>query len=1496
MKILLAVADVFSSIGGGQRFFANQIHSQPEIDFYFFVGAPADALGLPSNAHALPLSDAYRHNAARFVPGGALSGKRYDLCCLLDMAAAASGMEFDVLDIPDYLAFGALLRECLAFHKTRVGKVTLSLHGTLSNVLEDSWNNEPSDMTLLMEYEELLYRYADARYGISQRYIEEWRDRTGHEAVLIHATLALPPATDDASAAASKGARSAVMPTSPPAAPDLCFVGRQEKCKGPDLFVEICASLPRASYGQVRLVGPGVDINGYTSEAALERLSRHRSLPLHFETVAPAEMATWLRTGRKIVVLPSRRDTFNLVAMEAVLAGCPLVLSIACGVCEYLDHVYPGLPHVRIDPDRLDASYDAIQDLLDNYDLRQAELRAYLDRSIPFTPPGSGLEEVYAGAHKGGADPLARQVVAAAFADAMPALLTGIAHVADELAGQCAERIEALSTGKLPSHWHRDYAKDQFRAACRLDELARRFSVEGGLKPALDSVQKERAWLDQQIHGGNRINLYELMAIWELHRGNELLFATYRLRALRLSGRYPPDQVDQVAEILSRHGYTEEARALKLIAGADAGAVHDYLRRRAAADYRTPAVEFPARCDHRDPAAPKVSVIVSVYNGADKIEVFLGNLERMSMRGKSIAEVIFVDSHSPDATEKVLTARLALAAGRGVRALYVRTPERETIQTAWNRGIDLARGDYLAFLGLDEKVRGDAFEIMADYLDRHAQVDWVQGSAVVTEVNPQGSYVRDVMLYNRSYAQQESHYLDGSGISYVGALYRKSIHTRFGYYDTRFRGAGDTEFKNRVLPFIHVVSLPETLGVFLNYPEERTTQSPMAELEDLRAWYLFRTEGGLRYGLDRRPAAVATQLFHLALRYRKSYMERWCSDVDLALVLGRYLAQRTPVAYVGIEQLMPGLESLQLAYRRFDELVPAGGMQGLERHYLQAGALEKVWYWADAARRSHRFFGADGEYWINNDNRWHQHHPLWASLPHQHHLEAAVDHGELRACRDLGDVLNACGSSSDEVDLERAWNTGRTGQLLRLMARDSLDVVLAPPLALTRDAGLALLALGERLAQGRAVSVVLAGFDASGWTRPERQAFITGRIATMRPLYAAAKIVAFPWQGQAAAAAVAQVVEALGHGKPVILSRDVLAALRKRYPALSFGLLPCFGDEAELSAACVALAGDAARRALLRGHAIDLARRMLDGGDLILPHAESYAPPAGLVEWGADAGTATAAGEAAAPVRADVGQGGAQTLRDLLQFDLVSRVGGKVRGPVSPSKLELLFKQLAHAHARGELEQPKWLYLFEPVSDLADGEGPRLQRIMAMVWQMRADLQLLYPLHETASQNGFVAWCLLAGSREYPALHACMNTATAAALERPAQGFASTSLWDKVFPSVLLLLRSWRPDLAGLFDPTQSMSRLHYLYWYLQGGREELGLRRYALPPELRKLLERMLSLEDSQSGTHGITGLMQLEYIARADLQHTFDMDTAAGIEAYIAWHGKHGVRLEDR
>jgi len=204
-------------------------------------------------------------------------------------------------------------------------------------------------------------------------------------------------------------------------------------------------------------------------------------------------------------------------------------------------------------------------------------------------------------------------------------------------------------------------------------------------------------------------------------------------------------------------------------------------------------------------------------------------------------------------------------------------------------------------------------------------------------------------------------------------MYRKSVHERFGWYDESFGAAGDTEFKNRVFPFIEVRFVPRLLGLFLNYPDERTTESPRAEIEDTRAWYIHRSPGGVRYGFASRSVYDVARLLYAALGYRKSYCGHLSTDVEYALHLARFLGT-DPVHGTMARALEPGLATL---LRDLQSMEYASGRVGRMGVFLDLVAARKR---AARLRQDHaRLLAgrADPQYMIYNDNRFEQHSWLW---------------------------------------------------------------------------------------------------------------------------------------------------------------------------------------------------------------------------------------------------------------------------------------------------------------------------------------------------------------------------------------------------------------------------------------------------------------------------------------------------------------------------------------
>ncbi len=483
----------------------------------------------------------------------------------------------------------------------------------------------------------------------------------------------------------------------------------------------------------------------------------------------------------------------------------------------------------------------------------------------------------------------------------------------------------------------------------------------------------------------DRVRIFRELGRLERLLGNKMTACVYSIRAMRLAGEDTFHDLPWVCRTLQEAGFSREAAAIDAMYGEHS------LRNVRCAELLEEAnkrcmnapdpCEFEIFDDRRGNGFVKVAVITSLYNAAAKLGTFLQALQCQTLNRAGYLEVILIDSGSPTNEYDVLkNVELAYP----IRWLYVRTSNRETIQTAWNRAIGLARADHLTFLGVDETVIPTALEELSAHLDADVELDWIQADSLITEVDANGLLANDVMKYDRDGYTPNHVYLETCYLSWVGAMYRRSIHDRFGYYDGTFSAAGDTEFKNRVLSHLKTKHLPKTLGVFLNYPEERTTASPRAEIEDIRAWYLHRTSAGIERAFANKNSAELERILILSLQYRKSYCGHQSSDVEYAQNTIEVLKKRDPRS--AMLSLEDSIKNLLYYYRALDYL-PDCDKRRAEKIVKRINGI------IDAIQRQHRTSGRlpSADYSIMNDNRHEQHHFIWQSgvSPTTEEFEAA---------------------------------------------------------------------------------------------------------------------------------------------------------------------------------------------------------------------------------------------------------------------------------------------------------------------------------------------------------------------------------------------------------------------------------------------------------------------------------------------------------------------------
>lgn len=221
-------------------------------------------------------------------------------------------------------------------------------------------------------------------------------------------------------------------------------------------------------------------------------------------------------------------------------------------------------------------------------------------------------------------------------------------------------------------------------------------------------------------------------------------------------------------------------------------------------------------------AEPRVTALVSTYKSAAFMKGCLDDLVSQTLFARGELEILVIDSGSPENEGDVV--REMQQRFPGIR--YVRT-ERETLYAAWNRGIKLARGQYLTSANTDDRHRNDAMEVLARHLDANPQTAVAYADSLVTR-QPHETFAKNSAEHRLnwpvfSYAELQRRCIVGPQ-----PLWRKSLHERWGLFEDRFTVSGDYEFWLRIGRTERLELVPQILGLYyenhagLEYASGRT--------------------------------------------------------------------------------------------------------------------------------------------------------------------------------------------------------------------------------------------------------------------------------------------------------------------------------------------------------------------------------------------------------------------------------------------------------------------------------------------------------------------------------------------------------------------------------------------------------------------------------------------------------------------------------------------------
>ena len=181
---------------------------------------------------------------------------------------------------------------------------------------------------------------------------------------------------------------------------------------------------------------------------------------------------------------------------------------------------------------------------------------------------------------------------------------------------------------------------------------------------------------------------------------------------------------------------------------------------------------------------PFISVVVAVLNGARTLPACLDSIAAQSHQSR---EIVVIDGGSTDGTVEYLRRNAARLGS------WTSEPDRG-IYDAWNKALARAQGEWIAFLGADDRFHdADALRALAAAAATtrsrvvYGRMDLVTRSGAVAQT------------VGQPWARARRDFLDGFMFPHPGALHHRSLFAEHGNFDQAYRYAGDYEFLLREL-------------------------------------------------------------------------------------------------------------------------------------------------------------------------------------------------------------------------------------------------------------------------------------------------------------------------------------------------------------------------------------------------------------------------------------------------------------------------------------------------------------------------------------------------------------------------------------------------------------------------------------------------------------------------------------------------------------------------
>ena len=230
----------------------------------------------------------------------------------------------------------------------------------------------------------------------------------------------------------------------------------------------------------------------------------------------------------------------------------------------------------------------------------------------------------------------------------------------------------------------------------------------------------------------------------------------------------------------------------------------------------------------------KISCIISTYNSEEFMAECLDDVENQTVADD--VEIVIVDANSPQKEKDIVLEYQE----KYTNIKYFRTDTRITVYAAWNLAIKNSVGQYITTQNTNDRLCPDAHEVMARALDDNPDVMLVYGDTYLTDI-PHQKIEKLRQTEYKCWKWPKYSYEDLLKACMVGPhpMWRKDVHKKVGYFNSKYIALGDQEFWLRMGLYYNLLHISKFTGMAWEDPASLSrSQKAQEENIEIRKKYM----------------------------------------------------------------------------------------------------------------------------------------------------------------------------------------------------------------------------------------------------------------------------------------------------------------------------------------------------------------------------------------------------------------------------------------------------------------------------------------------------------------------------------------------------------------------------------------------------------------------------------------------------------------------------------